>query len=302
MPELRTGDDRSGQTFLAGNLAGGVVSAGLSALILWLVLPLSGSAPEAMGALIGLAFLLVAGVCLRRAGRGLRCVLRRRADGGRNAHQPWVIDFPRGEAWARESTLDTVVTLALAALLVGLLLIPFHWMAFFSEGQVRWGWGAAVLALDLIPLLLLAASAAWAVHHRRHGHTTLGFGRFPLRRGRQLQMSLQASRAPLRFDRLELILRCVQWDTVRQGNKVSPRAVQVHAQRKVLNARQCATREAGPIRFTFQLPPDAPGTRLDASPHRYWELLVAGSHDNGSETHMGFLVPIYGEEHGPGKV
>jgi hypothetical protein len=52
-------------------------------------------------------------------------------------------------------------------------------------------------------------------------------------------------------------------------------------------------------RFSFELPREAPGTRLSDSPPRYWEL-TATADTPGVDFEEVFLLPVYRRGDGPG--
>jgi hypothetical protein len=210
---------------------------------------------------------------------------------------PWLVDHPWDPRGSPDDTLQRALRSLAGALLVGLFLVPFNWLAFFSRGElplvgrllfglVTGLFDALVIALFIYGLYLLARLAT-------HGTSFLRFERFPFLLGAPLAAGLRVGERAPADRRLNATLRCIEetWES-RDSESAGTVCYQVYADTREIApsfARLPGAREA---HLAFDLPSLPLGTRLAARPPRYWEVEVR-SEGPGVDYAATFLVPVY---------
>lgn len=158
-------------------------------------------------------------------------------------------------------------------------------MPFFAKALVGLFDGIAVL---------MALGVVWALVHRlKFGRPYLRFEDFPFVLGGALRARLKPARGLSRCERMTLILRCVEVETVVRGSgrsrTVETRGWQVYEDRQVLESLD--GRYEVPV--SFPLPSGEYATQLSADTRtRYWELLVEAQVP-GLDLRSAFLLPVY---------
>jgi len=272
--------------------------------VLFLVAQRYQEMPEEKGLLAG------GGVCLLFAGagaffvssgvRGLHAARRRRRLLAENPGEPWLADHPwsgpRIEADRRGGLVHGIGCLAIACL----FLAPFNWFAFVS-GEAPLFVKVLVGLLDLGPPLLVAGIAHEQWKRLRWGRTHLELDSFPLYVGQRLGGRLVPARR-LAEGQLVLTLRCIEerHEARRSGNKTS-HVVAAYAHHEAEQKLDLSATSGDGVRVSFDLPREAPGTRLSDDPPTYWELR-AKADVPGVDFEEGFLLPVYrrGEAVRPG--
>lgn len=254
-----------------------------------LTLPGRAHAPLWVIGAVGVAFALAGAVLCGHGLRGLLAARRIRELRRRHADRPWLLDYPWDPSGVTDGGAARWGQALLGVLLVGALLVPMNWWAFFSDDShfmVR----AVVGFFDLAWLLAVAAFAYRFVQYLKYGTSSLSFGAFPFRPGGRVELGF----SPNRFARLELVLRFVEewYEASGQGKHRT-----IHHRARELFRREwtlsppAGAREAA---IAFDLP-DEPEllTRLQADPRvRYWELQVSAAQP-GIDFHAAYPLPVY---------
>jgi hypothetical protein len=243
---------------------------------------------------------------------GLTDSLRRRSRAPVGS-PPWRIDHPWREVTHHEngtaqpaSVLDRILRtlwllffLALiAALHLPLFLHPEHIEGYGSIGglvvelsgrTVMW---IVLIIFDLIALLVLGTLVLSAVQRLRFGRRSFRLLTLPTWTGGTLSAELSFSRGLPAVGPTRCTLHCV--DESRQADttgSTTPDDSLVSVYREVQELDTAGTKLRR-LRVEFEIPPDAPGTRLSEAPRIFWRLdfrVPAMGPDYQGE----FLVPVY---------
>lgn len=251
--------------------------------------------PEEKGLLAG------AGVCLLFAGAGAFFIVngvsgvlaarRRRRLLAENPAEPWLADHAwpgsRIPADRRGGLVHGLGCLVVACL----FLAPFNWFAFGSSESpllVK----IIVGLLDLGPPILVAGLVHEQWKRARWGRAHLDLDAFPVYVGQRLGARLVPARR-LAEGKLELTLRCIEerHETRRSGTK-NTNVVVAYCHHEAQQAIDLAVTDGDGVRISFDLPREAPGTRLSESPPTYWELR-ASAETPGVDFEEIFLLPVY---------
>lgn len=245
--------------------------------------------------------LAAAGVCLLFAGVGGFVVANGLGSIGRgrrrrrlleaNPLEPWLADH----AWTGQSIpadrrggiIHGIGCIVITCLFVA----PIHWFAFMSG---RGPWIVKIIAgvLDLAPLALAFGFALEHWKRLRWGRARLELDRFPVYVGQRLNAQLVPARR-LAVGTLELKLQCVEErHEVRKSGDERSNVVVAYAHHEASQTIDLATTSGDGVRVVFDLPRDAPGTRLSQSPPTYWELRATAD-TPGIDFEEVFLLPIY---------
>jgi hypothetical protein len=275
-----------------------VLFAGLGVVMVGTALGLVGGvmppdAPRGILLAFGCLFVICGG------GFGVQAALRlaraRRAQRMRGEYpdQPWRWE----RSWAQELKDDGSRELTHAFLVpgvIGLFMVPFHWIGLTQEGALPMLLAAAVF--DLVLLVFLGKAVYLALRYLRLGTSTLVLSRVPCFLGEPLEAVLTPARPIPGVQNLEVTLRCVEERTEvqRRGNKSHTAVVHyaMHTQFVTVDASTLAEGRALPL--SLPLPSDVPEltTCLTAQAPRYWELECRAAR-TGVDYRAVFLVPVY---------
>jgi hypothetical protein len=246
--------------------------------------------------------LAAAGVCLLFAGiggfvvangvRGLQRARRRRRLLEQNPLEPWLADHPwtgqRVPAERRGGLFHQLGCLVVTCLFVA----PIHWFAFVS-GKAPLIVKIIAGALDLAPFVLVFSLALEHWKRLRWGRAHLELDRFPVHVGQRLHARLVPARR-LAAGKLELTLLCVEerHELRQSGGGKKSNVVVAYAHHEARQSVDLATSAGDGVGVVFELPRDAPGTRLSHDPPTYWELRATAD-TPGIDFEEVFLLPIY---------
>lgn len=229
-----------------------------------------------------------------------RYVRARRARRLARSHpgEPWLGDHwwnPRGIG---DDTLPRALQSLGGALLFGLFLIPFNWLAFFSRGELgvvgRVFFGLVTGVFDALVIALFVYGLYLLVRLATYGASFLRFERFPFQLGRPLATSLRVGRKGVPDRPLVATLRCIEESYESRGSEsASTACYELYADTRRVAPPFTRTPRAWEARFEFDLPAAPLETRLAARPPRYWELEVR-SEASVVDYAATFLVPVYG--------
>jgi hypothetical protein len=143
---------------------------------------------------------------------------------------PWLADYPwnPGGAWDETGRWTTVG--AALAVILGLFLVPFNWVAFSSRSGIPLSGRILVILVTGAFDILTAVVAGYALYlgwrRVRFGPTFLRFERLPLALGTSTRVWLRVPRPPAGC-RLAATLRCVEERYVTDGDSSSTLSEQV---------------------------------------------------------------------------
>jgi hypothetical protein len=205
----------------------------------------------------------------------------------------WNRQGSHASEWARAAkALGTAVALSL-------FLSPFNYIVFFEKSPL--------LVKVLIGLFDLLALGAWWAAIRaigcafKFGHSEVVYTRFPYTAEAPIVLRWKPIRGVARVEKGKFTLRCVEQWTERRGTGKHRRTVVI--QEEIWSAtwsleepRNLQLGEA--IELSFEIPPDAPVTCLNATRPIFWEL-EANVELRGLDFSAKYLVPIYAPKHLP---
>ncbi len=174
-------------------------------------------------------------------------------------------------------------------------LIPFTWFARSGsiEGPGQWMFKGIIYSIDSAFLLGTGHVGYRVLRYLKHGRTFLHFSDRPYRPGRALFARFSGPGKLAGSSGGTAELRCVEerWVETDDGDgKVC--AIEM---KKIVNATHPVSFDpTGGATLQFDIPADAPSTRLSADPFFYWEIVVS-SKDSGFDYEGTFLVPIYAD-------
>ncbi len=210
---------------------------------------------------------------------------------------PWLADHSWDPRGSPDYTLPRAVRSLGGALLVGLFLVPFNWLAFFSRGELplvgRVLFGLVTGFFDVLVIALFVYGLYLLVRLAAYGTSFLGFERFPFLLGTPLAAGLRVGGRGPADQRLVATLRCIEesWES-RDTESASTTCYQVYADTREVAAPFARVPGAREAHLVFDLPALALGTRLAARPPRYWEIEVRAE-GPGVDYAATFLVPVY---------
>jgi hypothetical protein len=253
-------------------------------------------APAAVPYAIGVTFVVLGAWFLAlRIGDGLRDArarrLRRTMPGA-----PWLADHPWNPAGAWDETGGRAVAAAILAVILGIFLVPFNWVAFSPRSGIDvWGrilFVAVTGAFDVLTAVVAGYAAYFGWRRARFGPVFLRFERVPLMLGTSARVWLRVSRPPADC-RLAATLRCIEERYVSDSESTATQSEQVWAD--VLPVEPAWGNVGGSwnLPIGLRLPLGPYETRLADRPPRYWELEVRGEAP-GVDFDATFLVPVYG--------
>jgi hypothetical protein len=241
-------------------------------------------------ALLGLSLLA------SEVARRLRAARARRL-GLAGVGQPWLADHrwdPRG---AQDDTFRRALRNLAGALLIGLFLVPFNWLAFGPGGELpamgRVFFGLVTGLFDVLVVGLFGYGLYLLARRATYGSSFLRFQSFPFLMGRPMAANLRLGRRVPGDRPLVATLRCVEesWEN-RGSESASTVCYQLYADSRAIAPPFARTGEGWEASLGFKLPELPIGTRLAARPPRYWELEVR-SEGPGVDYAATFLVPVY---------
>jgi hypothetical protein len=240
--------------------------------------------------LLGIGLLVSLAARLFRNGRARR--LARSHPGA-----PWLADHAWDPRGARDDTLRRALQNLAGAFFVGLFLVPFNWLAFFSRGELplagRIIFGLVTGFFDLLVIGLFVYGVYLLARLATHGASVLRFERFPYLLGTPLAAALRVGGRGPAHRRLSATLRCIEekWER-RDSESASTVCYQIYADRRQIEPPFAPLPDGREARISFDLPDLPIGTRLADQPPRYWELEVR-SEGPGVDYAATFLVPVY---------
>ena len=205
---------------------------------------------------------------------------------------PWLADHDWNGGVITASRRDSPVRLVMAAAIwVAVTLTAYKWLQRDGVDSMQTlGLGVILLAMAA----LLVYSLVLAAGRLKYGRPWIEVDSPPTCPGETLSGRLHCRIGLSRFRRFELALRCVEERRLSYevGNKrtVTTACYQLALLEVVVSGTEV---EAGALPFSFEVPPTAMGSRLNARLALYWELEVTGVRD-GVDFKKRFLVPIYG--------
>ncbi|MGJ8637755.1 MAG: hypothetical protein ACSHYA_00040 [Opitutaceae bacterium] len=212
----------------------------------------------------------------------------------RHPNNPAMTDYiwnPNGYSPPRWKPIFSAWT---GALLVSLFGVPLFWFAFGEEDSPWFLKGMSVfMGLILIWVYSYALKVTW--HAIKYGKSTLIFNQFPMPIASTIQVEIKMPMSLHRANGATLTLRQIEefYETTGSGKNRRKTLIQ--------EAHYESTQELTPtdlamwprtIKAKFQLPENAPTTKLHAARPRYWhvELVL----DNpGLDLKQQYLLPIY---------
>lgn len=245
--------------------------------------------PTWLGPFVGVLFAIAGASFIVHGILSVR--LQRRTQRLRVTHerQPWVWDHPWDELGSEDDSARRIGRAAWTTAFLGLFLIPFNWIAFFSPERPVIFVVAAVLADGM-----LLASAAWFLYligqRAKYGLAMLRFRRFPFRPGTEMELHMARPRRLAGVTSPEAVLRCVQERYEMRGTgKDRSRTIVAY---ELWSDCQRGEFRRGEFVWRFALPEGVPGTALSERPPRYWELELK-IETPGLDYAGTFLVPVY---------
>jgi len=209
--------------------------------------------------------------------------------------EPAMKDHPWDPAGATYSRWAPVVKSALFVILLGFLMVPFNWWAFFSgEGPVPVM--LITLFFDLILLFLLWAFIRAVIQAVRYVPGRVTWARFPIRVGGPVELFWSAPSEA--WSGGHFTLRCGEefTEVTRRGSKTSQSTVHEEIWSQRIDAGAGMGGAFGePIRLEYQPPADLPGTDFSGERRKYWELELELETPGVNRTER-FLIPVYREK------
>ena len=258
-------------------------------------------APAAVPYAIGVSFVVMGAWLLAyRIEDGLRDArarrLRRTMPGA-----PWLADHPWDPAGAGDETGRRAVATAALALILGVFLVPFNWVAFSPRSEID-VWGRILFVVvtgifDLLTVVVAGYAAYFGWRRARFGRVFLRFERFPLTLGAPTRVWLRVPRPPA-GSRLAATLRCIEERYVSDSDSTSTRSEQVWADTRPIDPAWGLIGGGWNLPIGLHLPLGPYETRLADRPPRYWELEVRGEAP-GVDFGATFLMPVYAPPAGP---
>ena len=168
-------------------------------------------------------------------------------------------------------------------------LVPFH-LIFLADKE--WDWiPMVVLGLFDIAIAVMLGYAGYLVlRYLKFGESRVIYGTLPLYTGSQVRLAFEGGRLLENCSSIEAQLVCIEEFYERKGKNSRAVFEQLYA-----STRQFSTGASGAAQLEFDLPQDAPGTRLAVEGGefpRYWELVVTAKLP-GIDYEGLFLLPIY---------
>jgi hypothetical protein len=208
---------------------------------------------------------------------------------------PWEYDRPWRRTGERRTGWEPVVKTAGALALVELFLVPFHFVVFGGD-EAPLIVKAVIVLFDVVVTLGLVYVLKRALEALRYGATHLCFERFPYPPGARLRVGFGFDRAAPRFDRLTATLRAIEAETQSSGSgedqTVRTVLYALFEQERVYVEPSAMPGPGRDVWLEFDVPRDAPGTRLDVTVPIYWELQIRGAAP-GVDFEGTYLVPVY---------
>jgi hypothetical protein len=252
-------------------------------------------APAAVPYAIGVTFVVLGAWLLAyRIEDGLRESRTRRLQRAMPG-APWFADHPWDPAGAWDETGRRAVATAVLAVILGVFLVPFNWVAFSPRSGIDL-WGRILFivvtgAFDILTVVVAGYAAYFAWRRARFGPVFLRFERFPLTLGTSARVWLRVPRPPTDC-RLAATLRCVEERYVADGDSSSTQSEQVWADAVPIEPAWGQVGGSWNLPIGLRLPVGPYETRLAERPPRYWELDLRGE-AAGVDFGATFLVPVY---------
>lgn len=251
--------------------------------------------PMAVPYAMGVVFVVVGAWLLAlKVGDGVREARARRIGRTRPGWR-WLADHPWNPAGAWDETGRRAAATAILAVILGLFLVPFNWVAFSPRSGIDL-WGRILFVVvtgvfDIITLIVAGYAVYFGWRRARFGPSFVRFEQFPMLLGTPTRVWLRVPRPPAER-RLAATLRCIEERYMSDGESTSTVSEQVWA--IALPVGPATGQVDGGWNVPIELPvPRGPyGTRLADRPPRYWELEVRGA-ATGVDFGATFLLPVY---------
>jgi hypothetical protein len=301
-----------------GTVLFGAMFMAVGAVVALIVTNFEPVAPSPMTRPVGLGF---AGMF---AAGGLLIVLSALTESLRRPRAPagsplWRIDYQWREVIHHEDgtgqpagALDRILR-ALWLLFFFALIAAFHLPLFLSPEQIE-GYGSlgglavelsgqtvmwiVVLVFDLVALLVIGALIHSAVQRLRFGRRSLRLLTLPAWTGGTLRAELSFSRGLRAVGPTRCTLHCVDESRRADSSASGTPADSLVSVYREVQELDTAGKKVRRLRVEFEIPPDAPGTRLRETPRIFWRLIVHVP-ARGPDYRGDFLVPVYAPEPHP---
>ena len=256
------------------------------------LLPLPGKANAPLWVIgaVGLVFALGGMMLLVQATAGLWERRRRAGLDGVQRQLPWVADYPWNPAGIGDRAYLRPLRALAGTLMLGLILLPFNWWAFYNE--------AGPLAVQIVVGLMDLGFSLTLLHflyrlaqYLKYGSSELALLRFPAAPGEPLELQYHG---PMPGP-LKATLRFIEERLENGGRRQSLRCYEHYSASQTLTP----TPGAGTLPIRFQLPQNPEWvTRLTPDPGvRYWELLLEAKAP-GIDFSTRFPLPVYRRSRG----
>lgn len=191
---------------------------------------------------------------------------------------------------------------------IAAILVMLHWPLFVAADDLRTVevagssfqlggttvWMAAVVVIDLIVLAALGAMIYTLIQWLRFGRPRFRLLSLPARPGGCMKAELNFSRGVLASGDAEVSLHCLDVSGRAEAaadSKTPGAVVSLYSETRQLKTSGQRVRD---LRIEFELPPDAPSTRIGDHPSITWRLILRIP-TRGPDYRGQFLVPVYAD-------
>jgi hypothetical protein len=248
-------------------------------------------APHWVLAMFGLVFAL-AGLLVW--GMGWRQLKANRRRNEQEVRDPALADHPWDERSFTPPRWSRVVKTVGAVIFLTLFLSIFNWWAFLAKGP--WPVKIIVGIFDLVLVCFVWHTVALIGRTIKFGPSRIEFAQFPYRPGAPMTLRWMVPRGMTRIAKGTFILRCVEewYEVSGSGKDRSRHLVQETVWSATLHLDPQDLRPDVKEELRFNLPADAPGTRLSVRDTKpiFWELAV-DLDVAGLDFKETYMVPVY---------
>jgi hypothetical protein len=266
---------------LARGPSAGVLA--LSLVVLWMIVSTASALDASAGTGVAIGAWFLVWLVMIGPGGGFAALAAARVRRRRAAHpdEPWLWDHAWDAGGASVGPLRHLARTHSAGLIVPVVALPTI-LAFAARARAGPAW--------IAPVCVLAPLTAWSWRFwrvSRFGAARLSFTRFPYVPGEPVTLHFGMSPDGASFERAEFRLMRVKESRRGLARSAWPELMFVERRPPGLLPGPDAD-----VEVSFDVPADAPGTRLSDSPPAYWLLEVVADTSAGPYAET-FLVPIY---------